>query len=227
MCSRPAVSTISASRLRAVAALTASNTTAPGSEPAAWRIDLDVDALAPALELLDRGRAEGVGGGQDHALARPLQRGGQLGRGRGLARAVDAEQQHDGGPMIEVERPTSRARACRAGSGERAGRSWLGARHGPEHDFLARPVDEVGGQRRRRGRRRSAALRAPRAAPSSTGRSVSRTAPRLPARYSCDRLSPSRSRSPRAERNFTGCPRAGPIAVMTARWRRAEGSVGR
>src|SRR2546425_7433520 len=38
VCRRPAVSMMSVSTLRAVAAFSASNTTAPGSEPAAWRM---------------------------------------------------------------------------------------------------------------------------------------------------------------------------------------------
>src|SRR5207253_1545155 len=48
------------------------------------------DALAPDLELLDRGRAKGVAGGEQHAIILLLEPVGELAdRGR-LARAVDA-----------------------------------------------------------------------------------------------------------------------------------------
>src|SRR5439155_23832784 len=109
--------------------------------------DLDLDALPPALELLDRRSAERVGRRQDHTLARALERGRQLRRRRGLAGAVHAEQQNDRGQMIEVERlRPGGQRVDEEAAEERA--QLGGAGHRPEHDLLARAIGEIGGQRR-------------------------------------------------------------------------------
>ena len=55
--------------------------------------------LAPELQLVDGGGAEGVAGHHQHALAPGLQEGGQLAQGGGLADAVDAHQQHHLGAL--------------------------------------------------------------------------------------------------------------------------------
>ncbi len=60
----------------------------------------DTVALAPGLQLFDRGGAEGVAGGQHDALALVLQPLGQLADGGGLAGAVDADHQNDLGPAL-------------------------------------------------------------------------------------------------------------------------------
>ena len=51
------------------------------------------DALAPDLQLLDRGGAEGVAGGEQHAIILLLEPVAELADGGGLARAVDADHQ--------------------------------------------------------------------------------------------------------------------------------------
>ena len=53
------------------------------------------DAVAPDLELLDRGGAERVAGGEHHAIILFLQPMAQFADGGGLARAVDADHQDD------------------------------------------------------------------------------------------------------------------------------------
>ena len=60
-------------------------------------------AAGPDLQLLDGGGPEGVGGAQNHGLALPLQAGGQLADGGGLAHAVDANHQDDGGLGGDVQ----------------------------------------------------------------------------------------------------------------------------
>ena len=84
-CRRPAVSTISASIPVAVACLTPSKTIPAASPPSLPRDHRRADALAPNLELLDRRRAEGVPGGEQHAIILLLQPMGELANGRGLA----------------------------------------------------------------------------------------------------------------------------------------------
>ena len=56
--------------------------------------ELRTGAIGPDLKLLDRGGAEGVAGGHDHALAVCAELLGQLADGGGLADAVDAGDQH-------------------------------------------------------------------------------------------------------------------------------------
>jgi hypothetical protein len=51
------------------------------------------DPVAPDLQLLDRGGAEGVAGGEQHAIILLLQPVGELADRRRLARAVDADHQ--------------------------------------------------------------------------------------------------------------------------------------
>ena len=65
-----------------------------------------LDPLAPDLELLDRRGAEGVAGGEHHAIILLLQQMAELADGRGLARSVDADHQDDvrAGEAPDVER---------------------------------------------------------------------------------------------------------------------------
>ncbi len=57
--------------------------------------DRRADAVAPDLELLDRGGAERVAGGEQDAVVLLLQPMGELADRRRLARAVDADHQDD------------------------------------------------------------------------------------------------------------------------------------
>ena len=59
--------------------------------------DRRADALAPDLQLLDRGGAEGVAGGEQDAIILLLQPMAELADGGRLARAVDADHQDDVG----------------------------------------------------------------------------------------------------------------------------------
>jgi hypothetical protein len=60
-------------------------------------------ALAPDLELLDGGGAEGVAGSHDHAEALVAILLGELADGGRLAAAVDADDQHHHGLQRRVE----------------------------------------------------------------------------------------------------------------------------
>ena len=62
------------------------------------RDDLGADAVAPLVHLLDGGGAEGVGGGDDHLRVVLSVGVGELADARGLAGAVDADDEDDGGP---------------------------------------------------------------------------------------------------------------------------------
>ena len=55
--------------------------------------DRNVVALAPDLQLLDGGGAEGITGGQHHRFALVLEAARQLADGGGLADAVDPDHQ--------------------------------------------------------------------------------------------------------------------------------------
>ena len=54
----------------------------------------DLQAFGPDGELLDGRGTEGVGRCEQHGVAVALEVGGELGRGGGLARAVDADDQN-------------------------------------------------------------------------------------------------------------------------------------
>ena len=56
--------------------------------------DRDVDLLAERLELLDCGRAVNVARDEHRAAALRFEPEAELGRGRGLARAVEADEQY-------------------------------------------------------------------------------------------------------------------------------------
>ena len=87
------------SRLRALPAAIASNTTAAGSEPARARMKSTPARVAQIFELLDRGGAERIGGADERRLSRLLDQPRQLADGRGLAGAVDADDHHHVRPV--------------------------------------------------------------------------------------------------------------------------------
>ena len=95
MCRRPAVSAMSTSTPRAVAACRASKITEAESAPECWATTGTPLRSPQALELLHRRSAEGVAGGQHHAVALLLEALGQLTDGRGLARPVHAHHKND------------------------------------------------------------------------------------------------------------------------------------
>jgi hypothetical protein len=76
-----------------VAACSASKITEAESAPLCWAITGTRLRSPQVSELLDRRGAEGVAGGQHHAVALLLQALGQLADGGGLAGAVDADHQ--------------------------------------------------------------------------------------------------------------------------------------
>ncbi len=91
VCRRPAVSQMTTSKLSSTPRLMASKITEDGSPPSLPLTTGDARAVAPDLELLDRGGAEGVAGAEQHALALGAELGRELADGRGLADAVDAD----------------------------------------------------------------------------------------------------------------------------------------
>ena len=93
-CSRPAVSMSRRSAPSASARAMASKARLAGSEPCGGGHHRHAGALAPDLQLLDGGGAEGVAGGDHHLLAGGAELAGELADGGGLARAVDADDQH-------------------------------------------------------------------------------------------------------------------------------------
>ena len=99
-CSRPAVSmmTVSTPRLDAVADRVEGDA---GRVAALGATDhLDADPLAPGRELLDGGGAERVGRAEHDVLVLGDQDPGELADGRGLAGAVDADDQDDAGVAV-------------------------------------------------------------------------------------------------------------------------------
>ncbi len=102
-------------------------------------------ALAPDLELLDRGRPEGVAGRQQHPLAAGRELLGELADRGGLAGAVDAADQDHLGPVraVELQRPGDRLEDRRDRARERGAHLLVG-------DLLAEPglcqlLDQLGG----------------------------------------------------------------------------------
>src|SRR6185436_4096584 len=103
--------------------------------------DVHVDPAAPLLELLDGRGAEGVRGGHQHALAVGLQRGRHLRGAGGLAGAVHAQHEDDGGMGVEDER----GRHAPEGLLQKAmqgGAHVLGGHHAPALDLVADALDE-------------------------------------------------------------------------------------
>ena len=106
VCSRPAVSTSTRSASRLAAALIASNTTDPGRRPPGRARCSAPVTLGPVRELLGGGGAERVGGGEHDAVAVVDLALRDLGDGRGLPDAVDADEH----PHVRLA--GGRARAC-------------------------------------------------------------------------------------------------------------------
>src|SRR5262249_1590833 len=69
-----------------------------------------------------------------------------------LARPVDSQEQDDRGLVLEVERRRGRGQGIEQEAAEQRAKL-ARAGHRPEHDFLTRAVDEVGGERRAQVRR--------------------------------------------------------------------------
>ena len=88
-----------------IPALTASKATAAGSAPS-WseRTVATPDARAPGLELVGRRGAERVGRAEQHLAVLGDEHPGQLADGRGLAGAVDPDDEDDGGPAVDAAR---------------------------------------------------------------------------------------------------------------------------
>ena len=74
-----------------------------GVGPLVLAHQLTAGALRPDLQLVRRSGPEGVRGAQQHPLALALELMGQLADGRGLAHAVDADEQHHGGLRGQVQ----------------------------------------------------------------------------------------------------------------------------
>ena len=69
---------------------TASKATEAGSPPAGPRTTVGADPVAPRLQLVGGGGAEGVGRAEHHVLVVGDEHAGELAGGGGLAGAVDA-----------------------------------------------------------------------------------------------------------------------------------------
>ena len=115
--------------------------------------DLDFQARAPELELLDGSGTEGVAGGENDGLPLPLQQVRELRGGGGLARAVDADDGDDGEfANVVAERGVGGGKAAlnfRRGDGEdveaAAALRFVGLLHGGEN-LLGHRHAEVGGE---------------------------------------------------------------------------------
>ena len=96
--------------------------------------------LRPDPELIDRGRAERVGGGEEHAAALGGVARSELADRRRLAGPVDADDEHDRGPALDrrLGRPRSVARneqRRELGADGGLGSSGIAAAAGPLDDF--------------------------------------------------------------------------------------------
>jgi hypothetical protein len=97
VCRRPAVSAISTSDAARLRRLQRVERDRGRIGVLALRDHRHAVALAPGLQLRDRGGAEGVAGGQHQAVALVLEAARQLADGGGLADAVDADgEDHEG-----------------------------------------------------------------------------------------------------------------------------------
>jgi hypothetical protein len=80
-------------------------------------VDRDVHCLAERLELVGGGRPIGVGGDEERTPSRSDEMAGELGGGRRLARALEADHRDDRRVAGEVERAV-------AGTEEATSSSW-------------------------------------------------------------------------------------------------------
>ena len=145
VCRRPAVSAMTMSAWRAMAASRASNTTAAGSALGAWATISRVRALGPDPQLVDGGGAERVGGGEHDAPAVGALARGELADGRGLAGPVDADDEHDRRAALDGRAWAPSAPRPRSASS--AGELGADGRLGATVATLARPLDDVHRQR--------------------------------------------------------------------------------
>ena len=99
MCSRPAVSTITASNPSVVASATAPFARATGSITPGRIVHANAGLLRDDVQLLNRGRTLDVGRHEQRMLALLRQPRRQLARRRRLAGALQPEQQDDARPL--------------------------------------------------------------------------------------------------------------------------------
>src|SRR5262249_52417926 len=121
---------------------------ARGIRPVLPRDNRSTGALAPDPELLDGGSAEGVAGGQHHLPALVAIELGELADGRGLAAAVDSDDQDDEGSDRRVGDQGKGYRLDQPGNGAGEDLAHLGLA-----DLLVEPVaaellDQLGRRRR-------------------------------------------------------------------------------
>ena len=181
------MSMITTSWPRALAASIASNTTAPGSDPGSPRTISQPARSAQSVELLGRGRAERVAGGEQHRLAELLLEvpGHLADRGR-LAAAVHAGHE-------DHRRAARRARSVSPLEARRVGEQLAQA---------AREVLAAGRGRRSRPRSRAARRSWPWSARPRRRRSASPPAARTPRRRA-------------SGTSWSGAPRRSPGASST------------
>ena len=222
MCRRPAVSMTQTSAPPSTACLTASKATAAGSAPSGPVTTVGADAVAPGLQLLARGRAEGVGRAEHHAATVGHEHPGELAGGGGLAGAVDADDEHDRrvlGVGVRGERcgPSwgRRARAAprAAARGHRRRRVTPSARV-----RVCSALDQLLGRARRRGRTASRVSSTSSQVASSSWSRVSRASRPLPTAV-FERASRARRRPRRPAR---GLGRLESEAARAAESRRLE-----
>ena len=201
------MSMITTSAPRSRPRATASKATAPGSEPSGPLTKSHAGALGPALELLDRGGAERVGGADQDLLAERLaQVPGELADRRRLAGAVDADDEDHGRVGAEVDVVVAGAGELGEQLGEPLGQR-LAADEVALLGLALELLDDLRRSCARRRRRRSAP---PRGAPRSPRRGRPGTAspgprPAAPrASCACSRACGGRSRGAAARARLLG-----------------------
>ena len=161
-CRRPAVSTSTTSTPCVLAAVERVEGEARRIGARLARHHAGAGALAPDLELIDGGGAEGVAGHQHHRLALGAESGGELADGRGLAGAVDAGDQDDERlAPVDLQRLGDGREHLLDLGGEH--RLHLVGRDALVEAAFAERRGDAGGELRRRDRRGSVRLPVPRA----------------------------------------------------------------
>ena len=108
--------------------------------------DIAPGTLAPDLQLLDGRGPKRIGGRQDGLAALVCELFRQLGDRRRLARAVDADDEHDVGAVAWLDHQGPRHRLQRLGDVRRQGRAHVRCRD----RLVEARLGQVGGQPRRR-----------------------------------------------------------------------------